>query len=118
MSDANVMTGIGLPVTIVNACQREGRGGSPTAVLDETPLSFDERCSVPVLMGTSHPAARPELRPAGMHAPRHGMCTLGIDLGHWAPNSEAARICRTVYGSRPNVCWRQPATASIGHPPE
>lgn len=44
----------GLPVTIVNACLRNGRGGSPTAVLDETALSDDERCSVPVLVGASH----------------------------------------------------------------
>lgn len=33
---------------------RGGRGGSPTAVMDEAPLSDDERCRVPVLMGTSH----------------------------------------------------------------
>jgi trans-2,3-dihydro-3-hydroxyanthranilate isomerase len=44
----------GLTVTIVNACLREGRGGSPTAVLEDTALSDDERCSVPVRMGTSH----------------------------------------------------------------
>lgn len=44
----------GLPVTIVNACPRDGRGGSPTAVLDETGLSDVERRSVPVRMGTSH----------------------------------------------------------------
>ncbi|MFJ3415117.1 PhzF family phenazine biosynthesis protein [Streptomyces sp. NPDC086082] len=43
-----------LPVTIVRACLREGRGGSPTAVLDETPLSDDERRRVLVLAGTSH----------------------------------------------------------------
>ncbi|MFE2883441.1 PhzF family phenazine biosynthesis protein [Streptomyces sp. NPDC059272] len=43
-----------LPVTIVRACLREGRGGSPTAVLDEAPLSDDERRRVPVLAGTSH----------------------------------------------------------------
>lgn len=54
VSDATVINGSGLPVTIVNACLREGRGGSPTAVLDETGLSDDERCAVPVLMGTSH----------------------------------------------------------------
>ncbi|MET9384801.1 PhzF family phenazine biosynthesis isomerase [Streptomyces sp. NPDC002928] len=39
---------------MVNACLREGLGGSPTAVLDETPLSDDERRDVPVLAGTSH----------------------------------------------------------------
>ncbi|MER7923370.1 PhzF family phenazine biosynthesis isomerase [Streptomyces sp. NPDC096057] len=43
-----------LPVTIVRACLRAGRGGSPTAVLDETPLSDDERRRVPALAGTSH----------------------------------------------------------------
>ncbi|MER7838999.1 PhzF family phenazine biosynthesis isomerase [Streptomyces sp. NPDC096040] len=41
-------------VTIVRACLRDGRGGSPTAVLDETPLTDDERREVPVRAGTSH----------------------------------------------------------------
>ncbi|WP_329126538.1 PhzF family phenazine biosynthesis protein [Streptomyces sp. NBC_01465] len=44
----------GLPVAIVHACLRDGRGGSPTAVLDELPLSDDSRRRVPVLAGTSH----------------------------------------------------------------
>ncbi|WP_243422471.1 PhzF family phenazine biosynthesis protein [Micromonospora globispora] len=56
MSDAAALKGSGLPVTIVNACLRDGRGGSPTAVLDETALSDTERCAVPVLAGTSHAA--------------------------------------------------------------
>ncbi|WP_019069563.1 PhzF family phenazine biosynthesis protein [Streptomyces hokutonensis] len=43
-----------LSVTIVRACLREGTGGSPTAVLNEVPLSDDERRRVPVLAGTSH----------------------------------------------------------------
>lgn len=43
-----------LSVSIVRACLREGVGGSPIAVLDELPLSDDERCLVPVLAGTSH----------------------------------------------------------------
>lgn len=43
-----------LPVTIVHACQRGGSGGSPTAVLDDTALSDEDRCAVPVRMGTSH----------------------------------------------------------------
>jgi trans-2,3-dihydro-3-hydroxyanthranilate isomerase len=43
-----------LPVTLVRACPRDGRGGSPTAVLDEAPLSDEERCRIPVLAGTSH----------------------------------------------------------------
>lgn len=42
------------PVVIVNACLRGTRGGSPTAVLDDTGLGDDERRSVPILMGTSH----------------------------------------------------------------
>ena len=41
-------------VTIVNACLRDGRGGSPTAVLEEASLTELERCQVPKLMGTSH----------------------------------------------------------------
>ncbi|MFD9328622.1 PhzF family phenazine biosynthesis protein [Streptomyces sp. NPDC060065] len=48
------MSGRDLPVAIVRACLRGGGGGSPTAVMDEAPLSDDERCRVPVLMGTSH----------------------------------------------------------------
>ncbi|MFB7244162.1 PhzF family phenazine biosynthesis protein [Streptomyces populi] len=51
----------GLPVTIVHACLREGRGGSPTAVVDEAsaagtgrPLTDEERRRVPALAGTSH----------------------------------------------------------------
>lgn len=48
------MSGHGLPVTVVRACLRDGRGGSPTAVMDEAPLTDDERRRVPVLMGTSH----------------------------------------------------------------
>ncbi|MEV0090817.1 PhzF family phenazine biosynthesis protein [Streptomyces sp. NPDC050738] len=44
----------GLPATIVGACLRDGGGGSPTAVLDETPLSDEQRRAVPVLAGTSH----------------------------------------------------------------
>ncbi|MCW3842868.1 PhzF family phenazine biosynthesis protein [Micromonospora yasonensis] len=42
------------PVTIVHACQRDGRGGSPTAVVDETSLTDAERRAVPVAAGTSH----------------------------------------------------------------
>jgi trans-2,3-dihydro-3-hydroxyanthranilate isomerase len=45
-----------LRVTIVDACQRAGRGGSPTAVVDETLLSDAERCAIPVAAGTSHVA--------------------------------------------------------------
>jgi trans-2,3-dihydro-3-hydroxyanthranilate isomerase len=48
------MSGPGLPVAIVRACLREGRGGSPTAVMDEASLSDEERRRVPVQMGTSH----------------------------------------------------------------
>jgi len=38
----------------VNACVREGRGGSPTAVLDEASLSDIDRRGVPGLVGASH----------------------------------------------------------------
>jgi trans-2,3-dihydro-3-hydroxyanthranilate isomerase len=41
-------------VTLVNACLREGGGGSPTAVLDEISLSDDERRGVAVRLGASH----------------------------------------------------------------
>lgn len=42
-------------VTIVHACQRDGRGGSPTAVVDDdTSLTDAERRAVPVAAGTSH----------------------------------------------------------------
>jgi len=39
---------------IVNACMRDGRGGSPTVVLPETPMTDDERRRIPVAAGTSH----------------------------------------------------------------
>lgn len=41
-------------VTIVNACLRDGRGGNPTAVLEDASLTEFERCQVPKRMGTSH----------------------------------------------------------------
>lgn len=42
-------------VTVVHACQRDGRGGSPTAVVDDdTSLTDAERRAVPVAAGTSH----------------------------------------------------------------
>ncbi|MGW5670144.1 PhzF family phenazine biosynthesis protein [Micromonospora sp. NPDC003776] len=41
-------------VTIVHACQRDRRGGSPTAVVDDTSLTDAERRAVPVAAGTSH----------------------------------------------------------------
>jgi trans-2,3-dihydro-3-hydroxyanthranilate isomerase len=44
----------GLPVTIVNACLRDGRGGSPTAVLADADLTDDQRRQVPARLGTSH----------------------------------------------------------------
>jgi trans-2,3-dihydro-3-hydroxyanthranilate isomerase len=44
----------GQAVTIVNACRRDGGGGSPTAVLDDRPMTDAERRAVPVRMGTSH----------------------------------------------------------------
>src|SRR5262245_11632278 len=43
-----------LDVTLVDACRRAGRGGSPTAVLDDLPLSDAERCAIPAAAGTSH----------------------------------------------------------------
>ncbi|WP_225846404.1 PhzF family phenazine biosynthesis protein [Streptomyces sp. HPF1205] len=48
------MSGGRLPVTIVRACLRDGAGGSPTAVLDEAPLSDEERRRVAAATGTSH----------------------------------------------------------------
>ncbi|GGQ82958.1 PhzF family phenazine biosynthesis protein [Couchioplanes azureus] len=50
-------TGVPIPISIVNACLREGRGGSPTAVIDDsapTTLTDAERSRVPVRYGTSH----------------------------------------------------------------
>jgi trans-2,3-dihydro-3-hydroxyanthranilate isomerase len=44
-------------LTIVDACVRDGAGGSPTAVLDDDPTLTDEdRRGVPVRAGTSHAA--------------------------------------------------------------
>ncbi|MER6301994.1 PhzF family phenazine biosynthesis isomerase [Kitasatospora sp. NPDC001539] len=41
-------------VAIVDACQRGRRGGSPTAVLNDAPLTDEERCRIPAELGTSH----------------------------------------------------------------
>ena len=41
-------------ITVVRACLRDGAGGSPTAVLDESPMPDRERRSVPGRAGTSH----------------------------------------------------------------
>ncbi|NQE87456.1 PhzF family phenazine biosynthesis protein [Nocardia terpenica] len=46
---------VGTRVTIVHACQRDGEGGSPTAVIEETaPLIDAERQAIPAAVGTSH----------------------------------------------------------------
>jgi hypothetical protein len=41
-------------------------------------------------------ASEPHPAPASRSSP--GVCALGVSLGHWKPQSDAARICRTVYG--------------------
>ncbi|MFD8722893.1 PhzF family phenazine biosynthesis protein [Streptomyces sp. NPDC059629] len=41
-------------VTIVDACRRQGQGGSPTAVLDDAPFTDAERRRIPAATGTSH----------------------------------------------------------------
>lgn len=41
-------------MTIVDACRRQGRGGSPTAVLDDASYTDAERRHLPVVAGTSH----------------------------------------------------------------
>lgn len=46
--------GAPLAVTIVDACLRDGRGGSPTAVLWDAPLNQAERRHLPQLTGSSH----------------------------------------------------------------
>ncbi|MFI5893581.1 PhzF family phenazine biosynthesis protein [Actinoplanes sp. NPDC051513] len=40
--------------TVVRACLRDGEGGSPTAVLDESPMPDDERRLAPGRAGASH----------------------------------------------------------------
>ncbi|MGK5671828.1 PhzF family phenazine biosynthesis protein [Micromonospora sp. URMC 106] len=50
-------TAMPLPISIVNACLRDGGGGSPTAVINDsalTTLTDAERSRVPVRYGTSH----------------------------------------------------------------
>jgi trans-2,3-dihydro-3-hydroxyanthranilate isomerase len=41
-------------VTVVDACLRDGRGGSPTAVLLDGPFSHAQRRRIPARAGTSH----------------------------------------------------------------
>jgi trans-2,3-dihydro-3-hydroxyanthranilate isomerase len=51
-----VRAAIPVLITIVDACLRDGRGGSPTAVAWEQPLTVPERCAIPRRTGTSHVA--------------------------------------------------------------
>ncbi|MFE5589857.1 PhzF family phenazine biosynthesis protein [Streptomyces sp. NPDC056549] len=44
----------GASVSVVHACARDGRGGSPTAVTDDGPYGDDERRRVPGAAGASH----------------------------------------------------------------
>jgi PhzF family phenazine biosynthesis protein len=47
----------GPPMAVVNACTRDGRGGSPTAVvIDDATLTDDERHAIARRTGTSHTA--------------------------------------------------------------
>lgn len=47
----------GPPVAVVNACTRDGRGGSPTAVvIDDAMLTDDDRHAIARRTGTSHTA--------------------------------------------------------------
>ncbi|MDG4838508.1 PhzF family phenazine biosynthesis isomerase [Micromonospora sp. WMMD967] len=47
----------GPPVAVVNACTRQGRGGSPTTVvIDDAALTDDERHAIAGAAGTSHTA--------------------------------------------------------------
>ncbi|MGW6687254.1 PhzF family phenazine biosynthesis protein [Streptomyces sp. NPDC054961] len=41
-------------VAVVDACKRQRRGGSATAVLDDAAWTDEERCRVPAELGTSH----------------------------------------------------------------
>jgi len=52
--DRPVMTGRDCQSVIVHACLREGRGGSPTAVVPDGAFTNAECCAVPAAWGTSH----------------------------------------------------------------
>ncbi|MFK4189018.1 PhzF family phenazine biosynthesis protein [Streptomyces sparsogenes] len=54
LSDTTATGGAGPSVTLVHACLRDGVGGSPTAVLEETGLGEVERRRIPAALGTSH----------------------------------------------------------------
>jgi trans-2,3-dihydro-3-hydroxyanthranilate isomerase len=64
---------------IVNACLRDGRGGSPTAVLPESGLTDAERRAVPARLGTSHAVfVAAEIAPDGeIHAALRFFTTAG-----------------------------------------
>ena len=58
-------------VTIVDACVRDGRGGSPTAVVvDDGTMTDEQRRLVPVQAGTSHAAFLGATHPGGGQAVR------------------------------------------------
>jgi predicted PhzF superfamily epimerase YddE/YHI9 len=57
MAQLGKVNAMPFPVSIVNACLRDGRGGSPTAVVDDSAaatMTDAERSRVPVHFGTSH----------------------------------------------------------------
>lgn len=72
------MTPMPFPITIVNACGRDGRGGSPTAVVDETTasafgarLTDAARSRIPRRCGTSHAVFIDGRRAAGLDGTPH-----------------------------------------------
>ncbi|MER6138530.1 PhzF family phenazine biosynthesis protein [Streptomyces sparsogenes] len=54
LSGTTATGGAGPSVTLVHACLRDGVGGSPTAVVEETGLGEAERRRIPAVLGTSH----------------------------------------------------------------
>ncbi|BCJ36387.1 hypothetical protein Athai_38900 [Actinocatenispora thailandica] len=96
-------------MAIVDACLRDGHGGSPTAVLLDAPMTDAERRRVPQLMGSSHAVfvSPHEMTGAAAHALRfftaeeelpacgHGTIAALAFLAHHAASGDYRTTLRT-----------------------
>jgi len=105
-----------LDVTVIDACLRRGRGGSPTAVLADPGAALDDaaRCRVASLLGTSHAVfvtvaggARAALRfftaagelPACGHGTVAALAFLTIATGERHLHAELQTLARPITGT-------------------
>ncbi|WP_369639209.1 PhzF family phenazine biosynthesis protein, partial [Nocardia sp. JMUB6875] len=87
-------------ITVVDACvRRDGRGGSPTSVVDDDPAATDaDRRAVAAAARTSHTAfLGPARTPDGGHPIRFFTATAELPgCGHGTIAAQALRLTRTA----------------------